>query len=183
MKRRRGQWRRFTSLILPVSSQVLPSKSSPRAERSVDEYAFCRNFAHKTVYLIRVFTGTLDSRFSSGEGLAVCRTCTSEQASSRRSARMIYDRSYPKSGYWNFNIRYNRPILPRTLSQPPTLPPPSPIAAPVSPTLVCDLPSSLDPPRVHVLLFHVRVESRTPLIQGFFRPSTTSAGRVDKSFT
>jgi len=82
-------------------------------ERSADEYVFCRNFAHKTVYLIRVFMGTLvDSRFSSGEGLAVCRRCTSKQASSRRLTRMIYDRSYPKSGYWNFNIRYNRPILP-----------------------------------------------------------------------
>lgn len=63
-----------SSFISSFTFEISPA----RRERSADEYAFCRNFAHKTVYLMRVFMGALvDSRFSSGEGLAVCRTCTS----------------------------------------------------------------------------------------------------------
>lgn len=83
-----------------------------------------------------------------------------EQVSSRHSVCMIYDRSYPKSGYWNFNIRYNRPI-------------PS-LSDPLSPSFSSFSDISL---RFSILPkstscahpLSMLLESRTPLIQGLFR--------------
>ncbi|KAL0132911.1 hypothetical protein PUN28_000563 [Cardiocondyla obscurior] len=115
----------FLLLILPISVQVSPTKSSSRAERErcVDEYAFCRNFAHKMVYLIRDFRGDARRFEIFKSSLGVCRARTSSAGLVRGvQFTMIYDRSYPKSGYWNFNIRYNRPIFPLRLPQPPTSP-------------------------------------------------------------
>lgn len=127
------------------------------------------------VYLIR--NGACRFEIFSRGGLAVCRTCyLSEQVSSRRSVCMIYDRSYPKSGYWNFNIRYNRPIPlpPSPLSSLSPSDPLRPLPPPFSSSSNISLRSSTLPKSTscaHPL--SMLVESRTPLIQGLFRPSAT----------
>jgi len=79
----------------------------------------------------------VDSRFSTEQLEQFAERAPSSGFSSRRLVRVIYDRSYPKSGYWNFNIRYNRPIpLPRCPSHPcgPSIlpPPPPPIPSPTN---------------------------------------------------
>jgi len=110
--------------------------------------------------------------FSRG-GLAVCKTHLLEQVSSRRSVCMIYDRSYPKSGYWNFNIRYNRPIP--SLSDPLWLLPPSFSSFSNISLRFSTLPKSTS--CAHPL--SMLLESRTPLIQGLFRERLWSRGSMD----
>lgn len=72
---------------------------------------------------------------------------------------MIYDRSYPKSGYWNFNIRYNRPIP--SLSDPPR-----PLPPPFSSSDISLRSSTLPKSTSCAHPLSVLLESRTPLIQG-----------------
>jgi len=75
----------------------------------------------------------VDSRFSAEQLEQFAERAPSSGFSSRRLVRVIYDRSYPKSGYWNFNIRYNRPSpSPPCPSDPrgPSILPPPPIPSP-----------------------------------------------------
>lgn len=159
--------------ILLVLSQVLSFKSPPRAEESIDEYAFYRYFAHKTVYLIRSCAGARRFEIFSREG---CRTCTSwsrlvrgvrfawyttEVIRSLDIGILIYvtiDRSlHPSDPLWplppsfssfsDISLRFS--TLPKSTSS-------------------CAHPLSM------------LLESRTPLIQGLFRERLWSRGLFTK---
>lgn len=132
--------------ILLVLSQVLSFKSSPRAEESIDEYAFYRYFAHKTVYLIRSCADARRFEIFSKGGLAVCRTCTSWS----RLVRGVRFAWYTTEVIRSLDIGI---LIYVTIDR--ALPPSDPLSGLCrfhrSPTLVCDFPPSLNLLRVHIL--------------------------------